>query len=55
MALLRFLESVSEIGREQKRPLALMKLIYLKSALKFDSFHVAIGIKIPFFKSFGYY
>ena len=27
-----------------------MKLIYLKSALKFDSFHVAIGIKIPFFR-----
>ena len=27
-----------------------MKLIYLKSALKCDSFDVAIGIKIPFFK-----
>ena len=27
-----------------------MKLIYLKSALKFDSFDVAIGIKIPFFR-----
>ena len=26
-----------------------MKLIYLKSALKYDSFDVAIGIKIPFF------
>ena len=26
-----------------------MKLIYLKSALKFNSFDVAIGIKIPFF------
>ena len=32
-----------------------MKLIYLKSALKFDSFDVGIGIKIPFFFSFGYY
>ena len=27
-----------------------MKLIYLKSALKCDSFDVAIGIKIPFFR-----
>ena len=27
-----------------------MKLIYLKSALKFDSFDVTIGIKIPFFR-----
>ena len=27
-----------------------MKLIYLKSALKFDSFDVAIVIKIPFFR-----
>ena len=27
-----------------------MKLIYLKSALKFDSFDVAIGIKILFFR-----
>ena len=27
-----------------------MKLIYLKSALKFNSFDVAIGIKIPFFR-----
>ena len=27
-----------------------MKLIYLKSALKYDSFDVAIGIKIPFFR-----
>ena len=26
-----------------------MKLIYLKSALKCDSFDVAIGINIPFF------
>ena len=26
-----------------------MKLIYLKSALKCDSFDVGIGIKIPFF------
>ena len=26
-----------------------MKLIYLKSAFKFDSFDVTIGIKIPFF------
>ena len=26
-----------------------MKLIYLKSALKYDSFDVIIGIKIPFF------
>ena len=26
-----------------------MKLIYLKSALKYKSFDVAIGIKIPFF------
>ena len=25
-----------------------MELIYLKSALKFDSFDVAIGVKIPF-------
>ena len=25
-----------------------MELIYLKSALKYDSFGVAIGIKIPF-------
>ena len=25
-----------------------MKLIYLKSALKYNSFDVAIGIKIPF-------
>ena len=29
-----------------------MKLIYLKPALKCDSFDIAIGIKIPFF---GYY
>ena len=28
----------------------LMKLIYLKSASKFDSFDVTIGIKIPFFR-----
>ena len=27
-----------------------MKLIYLKSALKCDSFDVAIGTKIPFFR-----
>ena len=27
-----------------------MKLIYLKSALKCDSFDVATGIKIPFFR-----
>ena len=27
-----------------------MKLIYLKSALKFDSFNVAIGTKIHFFR-----
>ena len=27
-----------------------MKLICLKSALKCDSFDVAIGIKIPFFR-----
>ena len=27
-----------------------MKLIYLKSALKCDSFDVGIGIKIPFFR-----
>ena len=27
-----------------------MKLIYLKPALKCDSFDVAIGIKIPFFR-----
>ena len=27
-----------------------MKLIYLKSALKFDSLDVAIDIKIPFFR-----
>ena len=27
-----------------------MKLIYLKSVLKCDSFDVAIGIKIPFFR-----
>ena len=27
-----------------------MKLIYLKSALKCDSFDVAIDIKIPFFR-----
>ena len=27
-----------------------MKFIYLKSALKCDSFDVTIGIKIPFFK-----
>ena len=27
-----------------------MKLIYLKSAVKCDSFDVAIGIKIPFFR-----
>ena len=27
-----------------------MKLIYLKSALKCDSFDVAIGAKIPFFR-----
>ena len=27
-----------------------MKLIYLKSALKCDSFDVAIGIEIPFFR-----
>ena len=30
--------------------LNLMKLIYLKSALKCNSFDVAIGIKIPFFR-----
>ena len=29
-----------------------MKLIYLKSALKCDSFDVAIDIKIPFFLEF---
>ena len=27
-----------------------MKLIHLKSALKCDSFDLAIGIKIPFFR-----
>ena len=27
-----------------------MKLIYLKSALKFDFFYVSIGIQIPFFR-----
>ena len=27
-----------------------MKLIYLKSASKYDSFDVIIGIKIPFFR-----
>ena len=27
-----------------------MKLIYLKSALKFHSFDVTIGIEIPFFR-----
>ena len=27
-----------------------MKLVYLKSALKYNSFDVAIGIKIPFFR-----
>ena len=27
-----------------------MKLVYLKSAQKFDSFDVSIGIKIPFFR-----
>ena len=27
-----------------------MKLIYLKPALKYDSFVIAIGIKIPFFR-----
>ena len=27
-----------------------MKLIYLKSALKYDSFDVNIGVKIPFFR-----
>ena len=27
-----------------------MKLIYLKSELKFDSFDVSIGTKIPFFR-----
>jgi len=27
-----------------------MKLIYLKSALKYDSFDVTIGIKVPFFR-----
>ena len=27
-----------------------MKLIYLKLALKCDSFDIAIGIKIPFFR-----
>ena len=27
-----------------------MKLVCLKSALKFDSFDVTIGIKIPFFR-----
>ena len=31
-----------------------MKLIYLKSALKCDSFDVAIGIKIPFFLEFWF-
>ena len=30
--------------------LILVKLIYLKSALKCDSFDVTIGIKIPFFR-----
>ena len=30
-----------------------MKLIYSKSALKYDSFDVAIGIKIPFFRVLG--
>ena len=30
--------------------LNLIKLIYLKSALKYDSFEVAIDIKIPFFR-----
>ena len=29
-----------------------MKLIYLKSTLKYDSFDVAIGIKIAFFRVF---
>ena len=28
----------------------IFELIYLKSALKCDSFDVAIGIKIPFFR-----
>ena len=32
-----------------------MKLIYLKSALKCNSFDVAIDIKIQFFRIFGYY
>ena len=32
-----------------------MKLIYLKSVLKYNSFDVAIDIKIPFFWNFGYY
>ena len=27
-----------------------MKLIYLKSELKYDSFYVSIGIKIPLFR-----
>ena len=27
-----------------------MKLVYLKSALKYDSFDVTIGIKFPFFR-----
>ena len=27
-----------------------MKLIFLKSELKFDSFDVSIGFKIPFFR-----
>jgi len=27
-----------------------MKLIYLRSALKCDSFDVTVGIKIPFFR-----
>ena len=30
-----------------------MKLIYLKPALKCDSFDIAIGIKIPFFRVLG--
>ena len=29
-----------------------MNLIYLKSALKYDSFDIAIGIKIPCFRVF---
>ena len=35
---------------KQKNRLILMKLVCLKSALKFDSFDVTIGIKIPFFR-----